>query len=211
MRNLNRLESYALAATAVTASLVTSANAAVVSSGPVNIVVPANIDGVYLNVLTGVSGGGGSAVAGWDINPYSGATLSFNTPAPTDTGGVVRLGSATTGNTNVANLAAGVLVGNLPGMWFSTSVSSASTTSPTGRPFLLNSSNNFVGFRFLNEATNSIHYGYLRLQIGAALTNRTIIEYGYESVAGASILVPAPGAVALLGVAGLAGTRRRRA
>ena len=32
----------------------------------------------------------------------------------------------------------------------------------------------------------------------------------YESTAGASITVPAPGALALLGVAGLAGTRRRR-
>ena len=211
MRNLNRLESYALAATAVTASLVTSANAAVVSSGPVSIAVPATIDGVYLNVLTGATGSAGSAVAGWDINPYSSTTLTFNTPAAADTGGVVRLGSATTANTSVANLATGVLVGNLPGMWFSTGLASASTTAPVGRPFLLNSSNNFVGFRFLNEATNSIHYGYLRFQIGAALTTRTIIEYGYESVAGASILVPAPGAVALLGVAGLVGTRRRRA
>ncbi|MBU3683815.1 MAG: hypothetical protein FGM39_07380 [Phycisphaerales bacterium] len=210
MRNLNRLESYALAATAVTASLVTSANAAVVTSGPVNIVVPATVDGVYLNVLNGATGSAGTGVTGWDINPYSSTTLSFNTPAATDTGGVVRLGSATSGNTNIANLAGGVLVGNLPGMWFSTSFASASTTAPVGRPFVLNSSNNFVGFRFLNETTNSIHYGYLRFQIGAALTNRTIIEYGYENVAGASILVPAPGAVALLGVAGLVGTRRRR-
>jgi MYXO-CTERM domain-containing protein len=211
MRNLNRLESYALAATAVTASIVTSANAAVVRSGPVSIVVPANIDGVYLNVLTGATGSSGSSVAGWDINPYSGSGLTFGTPAASDTGGVARLGTTASPNTNVSNLAGGVLVGNLPGMWFSTSAASASITAPTGRPFILNSTNNFVGFRFLNEATNSIHYGYLQFQIGATLTSRTIIEYGYESVAGASILVPAPGAAALLGVAGLVGTRRRRA
>lgn len=211
MRNLNRLESYALAATAVSASLVMSANAAVVTSGPVNIVIPANLDGVYLNVRTGQTGTNGASVAGWDINPYSATTLTFNTPAAADTGGVVRLGTATTGNTNVANLFGGVLVGNLPGMWFSTGVASASTTAPTGRPFVLNSTHNFVGFRFLNEATNSIHYGYLRLSIGAALTTRSIIEYGYEDVAGASILVPAPGAIALLGVAGMAANRRRRA
>jgi MYXO-CTERM domain-containing protein len=44
------------------------------------------------------------------------------------------------------------------------------------------------------------------------LVTRTVVDFAYESVAGASIAAaaPAPGALALLGVAGLAGTRRRR-
>jgi MYXO-CTERM domain-containing protein len=43
------------------------------------------------------------------------------------------------------------------------------------------------------------------------LVTRTVVDFAYESVAGESITVtPAPGALALLGVAGLAGTRRRR-
>jgi MYXO-CTERM domain-containing protein len=45
------------------------------------------------------------------------------------------------------------------------------------------------------------------------LVTRTVVDFAYESVAGESIAagaVPAPGALALLGVAGLAGTRRRR-
>jgi MYXO-CTERM domain-containing protein len=44
------------------------------------------------------------------------------------------------------------------------------------------------------------------------LVTRTVVDFAYESVAGASIAagVPAPGALALLGVAGLAGARRRR-
>jgi hypothetical protein len=43
-----------------------------------------------------------------------------------------------------------------------------------------------------------------------------VVDFAYESVAGASIaagdtgVIPAPGALALLGVAGLAGARRRR-
>jgi len=47
---------------------------------------------------------------------------------------------------------------------------------------------------------------------GTAMT-RTVVDYAYESTAGGSIVagaVPAPGALALLGVAGLAGSRRRR-
>lgn len=212
MRNLNRLESYALAATAVSASLAASANAAVVSSGPVSIAVPLTTGGVYLNVVTGQSSTQASAVSGWDFNPYGISGLSFFNPTgDPSTFGVVRLGTAAAANTNVANLAAGVTVGNIGGMWFSTGNANASATAPTGRAFTLNSSDNFVGFRFLNEATNLVHYGFVRFQIGAALTNRTIIEYAYEDVAGASILVPAPGAMALLGVAGLVGSRRRRA
>ena len=211
MRNLNRLESYALAATAVTASIVTSANAAVVSSGPVSIAVPATTSGVYLNVVTGQTGSNAASVSGWDFNPYGSSGISFFNPSgDPSTFGVVRLGTATTANTNVANLAGGVTVGNIGAMWFSTGVTSASATAPVGRAFTLNSTNNFVGFRFLNEATNLVHYGYVRFQIGATLTERSIIEYAYEGVAGASILVPAPGAAALLGVAGLVGTRRRR-
>ncbi|MFM9098603.1 MAG: hypothetical protein ACKOQW_09960 [Phycisphaerales bacterium] len=208
MRNLNRLESYALAATAVTASLVTSANAAVVTSGPVSIAVPANTAGVYLNVITGQTGA--AAFAGYDINVYGTTALSFFSAAAGDSTGYVRLSSTgTTGNTNVANLASGVVVGNIGGMWFNNG--SGSTTAPTNFTFNLNSTNNFVGFRFLNESTNAVHYGYMRLSIGATFATRTIIEYAYENVGGASILVPAPGAVALLGVAGLAVTRRRRA
>lgn len=207
MRNLNRLESYALAATAVTASIVASANAAVVTSGAVSITVPATTAGFYLNVITGQTGA--ASFAGYDVNVYGSTNLSFFSSAAGDSTGYVRLGSATSGNTNVANLASGVVVGNLVGMWFNNG--NGSTTAPTGFAFTLNSANNFVGFRFVNEATNTVHYGYMRLSIGANLATRTITEYAYESVAGASILVPAPGAMALLGVAGLVGSRRRRA
>jgi MYXO-CTERM domain-containing protein len=49
--------------------------------------------------------------------------------------------------------------------------------------------------------------------LGNNAPTRTVVDFGYESVAGVSIeagAVPAPGALALLGVAGLAGKRRRR-
>jgi MYXO-CTERM domain-containing protein len=48
--------------------------------------------------------------------------------------------------------------------------------------------------------------------MGASITERWMMGFAYESTAGAAIttgVIPAPGAVALLGLAGVAGRRRR--
>jgi hypothetical protein len=69
------------AALAIPAVLVPAAQAQIVWSGPVNINVPSNIDGVYMNVLTGVTGTSGGAVAGWDINPYTAGAGPLGCPS----------------------------------------------------------------------------------------------------------------------------------
>ncbi|MFM8817547.1 MAG: PEP-CTERM sorting domain-containing protein [Phycisphaerales bacterium] len=198
-------------ATALTSSIVSSAGAAVVSSGPVNITIPGVPPGVFLNVVTGQFGTSFTGVPGADVNLFGfGSTLTVSGPvvngAQSPTGGFARLNDGL----NVANLASGGVVGDLPGMFWQTVNAGITTTSPAGSPFFLNSTNNYAGFRFLNENTGQVHYGYLRLSIGATLATRSIIEYAYEDVAGASILVPAPSALALLGAAGIVGSRRRR-
>lgn len=198
-------------ATVVASSVVSSVDAAVVSSGPVNITIPGVPPGVFLNVVTGQVGTSFSGVPGADVNLFGfGTTLTVSGPvvngAQSPTGGFARLNDGL----NVANLASGVVIGNLPNMFWQTVNAGITTTSPAGSTFVLNSTNNYAGFRFLNENTGQVHYGYLRLSIGATLATRSIIEYAYEDVAGASILVPAPSALALLGAAGLAGSRRRR-
>ncbi|MFN9124630.1 MAG: hypothetical protein ACK5WD_02230 [bacterium] len=197
--------------TALSSALAPSADAAVVVSGPVNITIGGVPPGVFLNVVTGQVGTSFSGVPGADLNLFGfGASLTVSGPsvtgAQTPTGGFARLNNSN----NVSNLASGAFVGDLPNMFFQTINASISTTGPTGSPFLLNSTNNYAGFRFFNEETAQVHYGYVRLSIGATLATRSIIEYAYEDVPGASIFVPAPGAVALLGVAGLVGSRRRR-
>lgn len=198
-------------ATVVVSSVVSSVDAAVVSSGPVNITIPGVPPGVFLNVVTGQVGTSFSGVPGADVNLFGfGTTLTVSGPvvngAQSPTGGFARLNDGL----NVANLASGVVIGNLPNMFWQTVNAGITTTSPAGSTFVLNSTNNYAGFRFLNENTGQVHYGYLRLSIGATLATRSIIEYAYEDVAGASILVPAPSALALLGAAGIAGSRRRR-
>lgn len=202
----------AAAAVVMLPSLMSSAGAAVISSGPVNINIGGFPPGVFLNVVTGQTGTAFGGFPGYDLNLFGfGTTLTVSGPivngAQSPTGGFARLNDGL----NIANLANGAVIGDLPDMFWQTVNAGITTTSPAGSPFFLNSTNNYAGFRFLNENTGQVHYGYLRLSIGGTLATRSIIEYAYEDVAGASITVPAPGAVALLALAGLAGSRRRRA
>lgn len=195
-----RLNKHFVAAAAVAAGVAVSANAAIVFQS-VNIAIPNNIDGVYLNVVTLAQGTAGGSVAGWDVNPYSAVAGQFNLWGPT-----TNTWLAVGGN---YNLAFGTMIQG----------ADAAFTRPggatnVGTQVALNSDQNLFGFRFVNEANgNQVHFGWMRISFGANAGFRTITEIGYESVAGVGIgagVVPAPGALALLGLAGVAGKRRRR-
>ena len=203
---LDRLNAHLVACAATaTAVIATGASAAVVYSGELNITIQANIDGLYVNCETGqYVNGPGAGVPGWDINPYGATSLSFF--AATGTGYMRNPGAGTaTGRTN---LAAGTAIGASSFFYGS---SSAVVGTSVGQ-WAFNSSG-IVGFKFL-AADGLTHYGWARIAIGATLAARTLVDYAFESVAGGAIAagagVPAPGALALLGVAGLL-TRRRRA
>ncbi len=188
-----------MAAAAAAAAVVGAANAAVVTWN-VNLVVPNNIDGLYLNVEAQVSGSAAGAVTGWDLNPYGTSTTTmswFAAAAPS--GCVTGLGQGGT-TVAVASLSAGTLVG-------AASTFGNTASSVTAGGWLLNAAN-FFGFRFL-AAGGTTHYGFGKMTIGATMGVRTLNFVSYESVAGAGITIPAPGAIALLGLAGLAGRRRR--
>ena len=100
---MNKLQT-ALFAGATAAFLAAPAHAVVVVVTPATpISIPNNIDGVYLNVVTGASGASAAAAPGWDVNPYfNTAGLTFygsDTPA-----GVLATGVA--GTTAVAQVVA---------------------------------------------------------------------------------------------------------
>ena len=191
--------STAIGGAAAMMAFAPSAHAIVVVSPAANIVVPANVAGIYINVISGAAGA--ATTPGWDINPWGGTFLSFFNPvAPT--GGVYVVGAGAT----PSNLAIGSVVG--VGSIFG---SGAASFTPGWN---LNATN-YVGFRFLNEGNGSVHYGYASIAVGSAVTNRTVSQIFYESVPGASIsVVPEPASVAMMLLGGLVvggvALRRRR-
>ena len=207
MKNL-KLDMHFAAAAALCAA--GAANAAVVYSGAVNFVCAIDLDGTYINVETAqLTNGPGSGVPGWDVNPYrssSGSGMNFFSPTG---GGMV---SAASGVGPALNLAGGASIGSTSN--FSSSTATIAFGSAAGQ--WQYGTTNIVGFRFVSSA-GTTHYGWMRFLMGAQPASgnqvtRTVVDFAYESVAGASIAagaVPAPGALALLGVAGLASRRRR--
>lgn len=210
----NRLNKHFALAAVATAAVAATSNAAVVYSGVLNFVCAPNTDGVYINVETPTVTNG--YFDSYQLNAYSnnGFRFVFNASG----GGLMRREGVTTGTGG--NLALGTSIGST-GSYDSTFGDVYGTTSATG---LLGgwtySSENIVGFKF-KAADTLIHYGWMRFAMGAEdgvgnTMTRTLVDYGYESTAGASILagagavpVPAPGALALLGLAGFASRRRR--
>jgi len=206
----NRLAKH-FGAAAAAAVVVGSANAAVVYSGVINFVCAVDIDGCYINVQTNtLSNGPGSGVPGWDVNPYSsgGGMNFFNSTG----GGQMRYPGVTAGP--AGNLALGTSIGSTGS--FNTATTGVVFGSAAGN--WQYSAQNIIGFRFVASA-GTTHYGWMRFAMGAAGSSgtsmtRTVVDYGWESVAGTSIaagagIIPAPGAIALLGLAGLVGRRRR--
>ena len=199
----NRLEKhFAVCAAAVaTVACVGTANAALVTWNA-NLVIPNNIDGQYINVETQTAGSAAGNVAGWDLNPYGTSTTAMSWFAAAAPSGCV-MGLGQGGATAaVASLSGGTLVS-------SASTFGNTASSVTAGGWKLNQANYF-GFRFLG-ADALTHYGFGQMTIGATMGVRTLNYVSFETTAGASVTVaPAPGALALLGLAGIA-TRRRRA
>lgn len=186
-----------------------SAQAAVVVTTPATpISITDSIDGIYFNVITGVSGSSGAAVPGWDINPYNnGAGLTFYGAASPS--GILVASIANPATLSVASVLS-------PGDM----VSSAGIYNQyqTTAPDFQSEGERYFGFRFRNEGTGAMNYAYMLIRSGADVGfPAAIVSYGYENT-GLAVMVPVPepATYALFGmglaaVAGLGALRRRRA
>ena len=204
----SRLAAYAAVATAALAApALPTADAVIVHSGTVNINIPSTTAGIYLNVVTGVFGTAPAGVSGWDVNPWGSTNLSMFNPA-TPAGGVY------VGSAGYFNLTMGTLISA------ASTYSSGTLSATSPNPLQFNSSNNLIGFRFTNEATGIVNYGWMRISLSGTSGSqpRAIVEYAYENT-GAGIgagVVPEPSTYALFsvvaaGALGLRAWRRRKA
>jgi hypothetical protein len=175
-RVLRRMVFAAAASAALTAQTSWAAVVSVDFSGSPFSTVPYNIDGFYLNLVTGATGT--ATFAGYDINPYfsgsgtASALFRFLTPT---TGGTVGAGGIATPQ------APGAVIG--PGLTFAAGVISANSATPGIATF---------GIRFVNEATGATNYGYIVVQQLAnppVAGSVRILRYAYDN-ASVAITVP---------------------
>ena len=167
---------------AATAALLMTSNAhatLVTFSTPIN--VPNTFSGVYINLLTGASGLSPAAVPGHDFNPYrqnTSSNLAFFWNGPLNSFG----GMALTTTGPYLDLPTGAVIS--AASIFSSSASAASTAA------FRTSGTHILGFRFFNESTSAVNYGYLTLtSTGPLGFPATVNGWTFENSGGA-ITVP---------------------
>jgi uncharacterized repeat protein (TIGR01451 family) len=159
----------------------TTAMAAVVDSPITNIAVPATSAGIYINVVTGVSNIAPASAPGWDLNPWGTTQLNFFAATPAGSHGSVLTGSG--GTINPLAVGATVSVADFFG-----------TTQPANGSGFRGAQDAYMGFRFVNENTGIINYGYARLTTSLPAGHPAVVVCARYEDTGAPITVAACGA-----------------
>jgi MYXO-CTERM domain-containing protein len=153
-------------------------------------------------------GNNGGGLTNWDLlfNPNQASRMGVVSFDPAN--GLVASGSIS----GVARLASGFVVGSslAGGLNYNQGIA---LTSTIGSQYEWTSgSTGYFGFQFKNAA-GQIRYAWGEIALNSGSKQEgTIVRFVYDDT-GASVttgVVPAPGALALLGVAGIVGSRRRR-
>lgn len=196
IRTTLNLALFASAAAAVLAA--PAAHAAVVhvdrTLNPISI--PDSIDGLYINLVTGMSGSSGDAVPGWDVNPYSNETgLTFY-------GAGSPQGILATGTPGIPAEAMRLSFGDV------ISASGQYNQFQTqGTAFQGVNGASYVGLRFTNESTAAVNYGWAEFDtvagtgFPALLTRWAYDDAGASITAGSIGVVPEPSTFAMFGLA----------
>lgn len=179
-----RPTSYLPRAFLLSALLATSAQAAEVCSQLLNLDVPATTEGLYLNLVTGISGTSESAVPGFDVNLYAAANT---TPS-----GQMKFywGAESTGGAGVASSGDSYAVLGpgevIDGDALFTRAAFTGDTSAWQA-----GTSGYLGMRFRSETPDIIVYGWLALTTTAPLGFPATIEGWCYDDSGAAISTPA--------------------
>ena len=179
-------------ATVALALTAQAASAAIVTSGSVNIAIPTDYTGVYIDIQSFTS----STIDDWD---FTGSDVNFFFGGSGIANGEafqpVRLG---TDNLDaVVNLEVGAVVdGN--SVYASGFGGSENVHLGTGEGQFLPGEIGYLGFRL--EDGGEYYYGYMRVLLGNSSVGGTVLDWAYESTPGLGIsVVPEPSSYALLG------------
>ncbi|MEO5735362.1 MAG: PEP-CTERM sorting domain-containing protein [Rubrivivax sp.] len=207
-----RMTMALFAGAAVAALAAPAAHAAVVyvNRTATPLLIPNSIDGVYFNIVTGVTGSSGAQVPGWDINPYNnGAGLTLYGAASPQ--GILATGTPGTGAV-ATRLTFGATIGP-SGQYNQFQTLGTAIQGVSGL--------SYIGLRFTNESTGAANYAWAEFQTTAGDGfPAALLRYAYENTgvaitAGSVGVVPEPSTfamfgLALAGAAGFSAMRRRR-
>ena len=175
-----------MARAAVVSAACSAPTAAEIVTWEVNQPVPASLDGLYVRIDTqATTTSAGTALPGWDINPYGPSSLNFyasgTSPNPTTT--YVR----TQASGGPSSLPEGTEIG--PTSTFVNSTTAVITSAGVGSNGWALNGTHFVGFRFNPGATaGTVRYGYAEFAVGSTVTQRTLVRIRWED-SGAPITV----------------------
>jgi len=178
----------------------------IVYSGIQNVAVPLDLNGIYLNPVTGATASAQPAdwnTAPW-INPFFGGVDIANDDL---------MRPVVTGATQILNLVFGTVVNN--GSNFTAARSGSSTHVGAGAQQFHLGTNGYLGFAMQTTTGGPTLFGWMQLDIENTGPGR-IVDWAYQDAAGTLITVgavpePATAMLTFTGAAALALHRRRRA
>lgn len=141
--------------------------------------VPLTLDGLYVRIDTQTTTtSAGTALPGWDINPYGTSTLNFfavsTSPNPATT--YVR----TQASGGPSSLPEGTVIGS--SSTFANSTTAVITAAGVGSNGWSLNARHIVGFRFNPGTTaGTVRYGYAVVEVGATVTDRKLVSVHWET------------------------------
>jgi hypothetical protein len=187
-----------------------SSSAAIVYSGPLSIAIPVGTSSnrLWIDLDTFATSTTGN-FAGWDISLW-GSNASFLTVNSQSLSNNRFIGTGVGTPTPIARLEPGYLIeASSPFGVNGGGTLAMPTYIPAPGPILANSEN-IVGFRRISNGQTL--FGWMSIFVGSDMLTRSLTGIAYEDSGGSIVAgaIPAPGAIALLGLGGVLGARRRR-